>query len=118
MVAVSLKKIFFFQAEDGIRDLLSSRGLGDVYKRQGWGCSCSRACLRACLRACMRACVRARVCVCVEEKEGWMSFSTYCVSPSESSYISNQVATVDSMSVGGGKGNNPYRHTMTVFHRR
>ena len=27
----------FFQAEDGIRDLVRSRGLGDVYKRQmGW----------------------------------------------------------------------------------
>ena len=25
---------FFFQAEDGIRDPLWSRGLGDVYKRQ------------------------------------------------------------------------------------
>ena len=24
----------FFQAEDGIRDLVRSRGLGDVYKRQ------------------------------------------------------------------------------------
>ena len=60
MVAVSLKKkknffffffffsffffffiFFFFQAEDGIRDLVRSRGLGDVYKRQfvgslGW----------------------------------------------------------------------------------
>ena len=31
--------LFFFQAEDGIRDLVRSRGLGDVYKRQGhyWG---------------------------------------------------------------------------------
>ena len=29
-----IKKIFFFQAEDGIRDELMSRGLGDVYKRQ------------------------------------------------------------------------------------
>ncbi len=30
--------IFFFQAEDGIRDCLLSRGLGDVYKRQDyWG---------------------------------------------------------------------------------
>ena len=29
---------FFFQAEDGIRDLVRSRGLGDVYKRQGKGC--------------------------------------------------------------------------------
>ena len=29
---------FFFQAEDGIRDLVRSRGLGDVYKRQPHGC--------------------------------------------------------------------------------
>ena len=28
---------FFFQAEDGIRDLVRSRGLGDVYKRQAAG---------------------------------------------------------------------------------
>ena len=28
---------FFFQAEDGIRDLVRSRGLGDVYKRQDPG---------------------------------------------------------------------------------
>jgi len=27
-------KCFFFKAEDGIRDLVRSRGLGDVYKRQ------------------------------------------------------------------------------------
>ena len=26
---------FFFQAKGGIRDLVRSRGLGDVYKRQG-----------------------------------------------------------------------------------
>ncbi|VDG23353.1 hypothetical protein MUDAN_IGPPGNFN_03620 [Lactiplantibacillus mudanjiangensis] len=26
--------MFFFQAEDGIRDSSTSRGLGDVYKRQ------------------------------------------------------------------------------------
>ena len=26
--------IFFFQADDGIRDAQESRGLGDVYKRQ------------------------------------------------------------------------------------
>ena len=33
-----LSYVFFFQAEDGIRDLVRSRGLGDVYKRQihGW----------------------------------------------------------------------------------
>ena len=29
-----MRFIFFFQAEDGIRDLVRSRGLGDVYKRQ------------------------------------------------------------------------------------
>ena len=28
---------FFCQAEDGIRDLVRSRGLGDVYKRQDQG---------------------------------------------------------------------------------
>ena len=31
---VSVCFLFFFQAEDGIRDLVRSRGLGDVYKRQ------------------------------------------------------------------------------------
>ena len=30
----NLPGIFFFQAEDGIRDRSPSRGLGDVYKRQ------------------------------------------------------------------------------------
>ena len=29
-----LLDVFFFQAEDGIRYLVRSRGLGDVYKRQ------------------------------------------------------------------------------------
>ena len=29
-----LSIVFFFQAEDGIRDLVRFRGLGDVYKRQ------------------------------------------------------------------------------------
>ena len=29
--------VVFFQAEDGIRDLVRSRGLGDVYKRQDLG---------------------------------------------------------------------------------
>ena len=31
--------VFFLQAEDGIRDLVRSRGLGDVYKRQVAGSS-------------------------------------------------------------------------------
>ena len=34
IVSVSVMCVFFFQAEDGIRDLVRSRGLGDVYKRQ------------------------------------------------------------------------------------
>ena len=34
VLSVSVSRGFFFQAEDGIRDLVRSRGLGDVYKRQ------------------------------------------------------------------------------------
>ena len=37
MVPVYILRCFFFQAEDGIRDLVRSRGLGDVYKRQREG---------------------------------------------------------------------------------
>ena len=33
-IVLALLGVFFFQAEDGIRDLVRSRGLGDVYKRQ------------------------------------------------------------------------------------
>ncbi len=33
---VSVRFLFFFQAEDGIRDFCLSRGLGDVYKRQDY----------------------------------------------------------------------------------
>ena len=41
---------FFFQAEDGIRDCLLSRGLGDVYKRQVQQYYRSREQDRVCLR--------------------------------------------------------------------
>ena len=34
LLVVRMFRLFFFQAEDGIRDLVRSRGLGDVYKRQ------------------------------------------------------------------------------------
>ena len=34
MSCIVYRCFFFFQAEDGIRDLVRSRGLGDVYKRQ------------------------------------------------------------------------------------
>ena len=33
-IAYCIFGFFFVQAEDGIRDLVRSRGLGDVYKRQ------------------------------------------------------------------------------------
>ena len=33
-IGFKVHPFFFFQAEDGIRDLVRSRGLGDVYKRQ------------------------------------------------------------------------------------
>ena len=39
MMSVMMVCFFFFQAEDGIRDLVRSRGLGDVYKRQALVCS-------------------------------------------------------------------------------
>ena len=34
LISVTIQFSFFFQAEDGIRDVERSRGLGDVYKRQ------------------------------------------------------------------------------------
>ena len=40
--------VFFCQAEDGIRDLVRSRGLGDVYKRQGICREMKINCLRYC----------------------------------------------------------------------
>ena len=36
VVRHNFSSVFFFQAEDGIRDLVRSRGLGDVYKRQAY----------------------------------------------------------------------------------
>ena len=35
-MCVACLVVFFFQAEDGIRDRSPSRGLGDVYKRQAY----------------------------------------------------------------------------------
>ena len=40
------RDFFFFQAEDGIRDLVRSRGLGDVYKRQTPTCTIEACNLR------------------------------------------------------------------------
>ncbi len=39
LIYISTSTVFFFQAEDGIRDAQESRGLGDVYKRQDYGVS-------------------------------------------------------------------------------
>ena len=36
VICIRDRRFFFFQAEDGIRDFCLSRGLGDVYKRQGF----------------------------------------------------------------------------------
>ena len=51
MCVLCLFFFFFFQAEDGIRDLVRSRGLGDVYKRQvlarAWSLGCGLA-IRRC----------------------------------------------------------------------
>ena len=41
--------IFFFQAEDGIRDAQESRGLGDVYKRPD--CNVSKFLLKIPIRS-------------------------------------------------------------------
>ena len=52
---------FFFQAEDGIRDLVRSRGLGDVYKRQVFygdqpNCSLRNRYRSGGMAACCRCC--------------------------------------------------------------
>src|SRR5665254_14934 len=44
MALEMLRCVFFFQAEDGIRDAQESRGLGDVYKRQGKSCAFALVC--------------------------------------------------------------------------
>ena len=56
MWVVVVCSVFFFQAEDGIRDLVRSRGLGDVYKRQ------------------VRAGFEAGIAGCVESAEGRRCF--------------------------------------------
>ena len=61
----------FFQAENGIRVLERSRGIGDVYKRQvracvrGCACVCVCVCVCTCVCVCVSVCVCLCVCVCV-----------------------------------------------------
>ena len=50
---------FCFQAEDGIRDLVRSRGLGDVYKRQRSGAPCAPGLLQQAMPETHRAAARA-----------------------------------------------------------
>ena len=47
--------VFVFQAEDGIRDLVRSRGLGDVYKRQDMSLGCVRPSRAVSVRALIAA---------------------------------------------------------------
>ncbi len=74
MYASSESIVFFFLAEEGKRDSLLSRGLGDVYMWVVCVCVCVRACVRACVSVCVCVCVSdawdemrvcAGVCVCV-----------------------------------------------------
>ena len=46
----AISRYLFFQAEDGIRDLVRSRGLGDVYKRQVQQRTNKNPALRSCAR--------------------------------------------------------------------
>ncbi len=41
--------VVFFQAEDGIRVLVRSRGFGDVYKRRVWLCMVVYGCVWLCM---------------------------------------------------------------------
>ena len=54
---------FFFQAEDGIRDLVRSRGLGDVYKRQVVICDPAEYATVAALAGQARGLYRSRIAV-------------------------------------------------------
>ena len=58
---------FFFQAEDGIRDLVRSRGLGDVYKRQGVGGSMLDELAREGARRMLAAALQAEVAAYIEQ---------------------------------------------------
>ena len=59
--------VFLCQAEDGIRDLVRSRGLGDVYKRQVFGgAESGRSCQRCHY---LQACFRSRaVCIHADDR--------------------------------------------------
>ena len=62
--------VLFLQAEDGIRDLVRSRGLGDVYKRQGaalpWAATAfSKAAMRGATSASVRGGRRRRSGACL-----------------------------------------------------
>ncbi len=57
---------FFFQAEDGIRDLVRSRGLGEVFKRQAQlDPTCVCVCVCVCMYVYMYVYMYVCVCVCV-----------------------------------------------------
>ncbi len=100
--------VFFFQAEDGIRDAQGSRGLGDVYKREVCVCVCVCVCVSGCVYVCVceSVCVRVsngrnfiltahlvlQMCVCV------------CVCVRRVSYTHVTVATKRDVEIGGVLG--------------
>ncbi len=51
--------VFFFRGGGGIRYIVGSRGLGDVYE------SCVCVCVYVCVCACVCVCVCMCMCVCV-----------------------------------------------------
>mgnify|MGYP003380320516 CR=1 FL=1 len=76
---------FFFQAEDGIRDLVRSRGLGDVYKRQVVDCylprSCSDSRRRTARRIAFCTSINTNAGCAADDSYGWIGcacFGTSC----------------------------------------
>ncbi len=57
------EEVVCYRAEDSIRELVRSRGLGDMCKRQ--------VCVCVCVRACVCVCVDGTGCAC-----GWVQVET------------------------------------------
>ena len=70
ITCVSYYVFFFFQAEDGIRYLVRSRGLGDVYKRQVRQVSVPSAVGNGRSNSAQRACSRSG---CSARARAWLS---------------------------------------------
>ena len=82
-----LEASFLFQAEDGIRDLVRSRGLGDVYKRQD-AASCSIKSIGAALAKALA--------IVAQEEERNLTFHAACLL-----YTSDAADERSSVDLGG-----------------